>query len=101
MALGARRSRVARSVVVRAALPGILRGNLLAFARGLGETAPLLFTVAAPTLALTLLIFSDGTQAFPSVQRTAWGAALVLLSAVLFISVVTRFVSSALERRTR
>jgi phosphate transport system permease protein len=101
IALGARRSRVARSVVVRSALPGIVRGNLLAFARGLGETAPLLFTAAGPTLALTLLIFSDGTQAFPAVQRTAWGAALVLLSVVLLISLATRIVTSALERRSR
>lgn len=34
LALGVRRSRVVRSVVVRGALPGIVTGNLLAIARG-------------------------------------------------------------------
>jgi phosphate transport system permease protein len=101
MALGARRSRVTRSVVLRQALPGILTGNLLALARGLGETAPLLLTAAAPTLALTLLIYSDGTQAFASAQQIAWGTAFVLLAAVLVISIVTRVAAWALTRNTR
>jgi phosphate transport system permease protein len=101
VALGARRSRVTRSVVLRGALPGVLTGNLLALARGLGETAPLLFTVAAPTGVMTLLIFSDGTQAFESAQRTAWGTAFVLLAAVLLISVATRLVAWAYTRNAR
>jgi phosphate transport system permease protein len=101
IALGARRSRVARSVVLRGALAGIVGGNLLALARGVGETAPLLFTVAAPTLAITLLVFSEGTQAIPSAQQTAWGAALVLLSAVLILSVISRAAASALTRNAR
>jgi phosphate transport system permease protein len=101
MALGARRGRVTRSVVLRQALPGILTGNLLALARGLGETAPLLLTAAAPTLALTLLIYSDGTQAFAAAQQTAWGTAFVLLAAVLVISIVTRATAWALTRNTR
>lgn len=101
VALGARRSRVTRSVVLRGALPGVLTGNLLALARGLGETAPLLFTVAAPTGVMTLLIFSDGTQAFESAQRTAWGTAFVLLAAVLLISVATRLMAWAYTRNAR
>ena len=44
LALGARQSRVVRSVVVRGAIPGLVTANLLAFARAVGETAPLLFT---------------------------------------------------------
>jgi phosphate transport system permease protein len=101
VALGARRSRVARSVVLRSSLPGLLSGNLLGTARGLGETAPLLFTVAAPTVAMTLLIYNDGTQAFQQAQRTAWGAAFVLLVAVLIISVATRAISWAFTRHAR
>ncbi len=76
ISLGARRSRVARSVVLRGALPGVVTGNLLALARGVGETAPLLFTVASPTFAMTLLIFNDATEPFPDAQQTAWGTAL-------------------------
>jgi phosphate transport system permease protein len=101
VALGARRSRVARSVVLRSALPGVLSGNLLGTARGLGETAPLLFTVAAPTVAMTLLIYNDGTQAFQQAQQTAWGAAFVLLVAVLIFSVATRVISWAFTRHAR
>jgi phosphate ABC transporter permease protein PstC/phosphate ABC transporter permease subunit PstA len=101
VALGARRSRVARSVVLRSALPGLFSGNLLGTARGLGETAPLLFTVAAPTVAMTLLIYNDGTQAFQQAQQTAWGTAFVLLVAVLIISIATRVISWAFTRHAR
>jgi phosphate ABC transporter permease protein PstC/phosphate ABC transporter permease subunit PstA len=101
IALGSRRSRVARSIVLRGALPGLVSGNLLALARGVGETAPLLFTVAAPTFAITLLIYTNGTQAISSAQQTAWGAALVLLTAVLILSVISRAAASALTRNAR
>ncbi|MGA8016022.1 MAG: phosphate ABC transporter permease subunit PstC [Candidatus Dormiibacterota bacterium] len=99
MALGASRSRVARNVVIRGALPGIVTGNLLAAARGVGETAPLLFTVAAPTMAMTLYIFSQGTQPFASAQQTAWGTALVLLTLVLVLSVAARTAAWGFSRR--
>ena len=101
ISLGARRSRVARSVVLRGALPGVVTGNLLALARGVGETAPLLFTVASPTFAMTLLIFNDATQPYPDAQQTAWGTALVLLALVLILSVIARTVAWTLNRKTR
>jgi phosphate transport system permease protein len=101
VALGARRSRVARSVVLRGALPGVISANLLALGRAVGETAPLLFCLAAPTAALTTLIFSDATQPFKDAQQAAWGAAFVLLAAVLVLSVATRGVSWLLTRNTR
>lgn len=99
VALGARRGRVARTVIVRGALPGVVSANLLATARGVGETAPLLFTVAAPTLAMTLLIFAQATQAFPSAQQVAWTTALVLLAGVLLLSLAARSVAWALNRK--
>jgi len=101
VSLGARRSRVARSIVLRGALPGVVAGNLLAIARGVGETAPLLFTLASPTFAMTLLIFNDATQPFPAAQQTAWGTALVLLVFVLTLSVAARAVAWALNRKAR
>lgn len=101
IALGARRSSVARRVVVRGALPGLIVGNLLAIARGVGETAPLLFTVAAPTAVMTLLIYSDSTQAFASAQQTAWSTALVLLAFVVTLSVLARAIAAILSRNAR
>src|SRR2546430_3238685 len=46
LALGAPRWRVIRRVVLPTALPGLTTGSLLAVARGMGETAPLLFTAS-------------------------------------------------------
>ncbi len=101
IALGVPRARVARSIIVRTALPGVVSGNLLAAARGIGETAPLLFTIAAPTLAMTLLIFTQATQAYPDAQQTAWAAALVLLTAVLCLSIAARMAAWAMTRKAR
>jgi len=100
-ALGAPRWRVVRSVVLRGSLPGLVAGNLLALARCIGETAPLLFTLASPSFALTLLIFNDGTQPFPAEQQLAWAAALVLLGSVLLMSSLARFTAWSLTRRAR
>ncbi len=101
VALGARRSSVSRRVILRSALPSLVVGNLLAVARGVGETAPLLFTVAAPTAVMTLLIYSDSTQAFASAQQTAWSTALVLLAFVVALSVAARVIAAVLSRNTR
>jgi phosphate transport system permease protein len=111
LALGVRRSRVVRSIVLRGALPGLVTGNLLAVARAVGETAPLLFTSIGsqlfnlnpgqPTAAMPLVIYGDGTSPFPADQQTAWGAAFVLLVFVLILSVVARLVAGRLNRQTR
>jgi phosphate transport system permease protein len=111
LALGVRRSRVVRSVVLRGALPGLVTGNLLAVARAVGETAPLFVTVLGASLlvtnplqpmgALSLTIYSDGTQALPSAQQIAWGTAFVLLVLVLVLSIVARVVSARLNRQAR
>jgi phosphate ABC transporter permease protein PstC/phosphate ABC transporter permease subunit PstA len=100
-ALGAPRWRVVRSVVLRGSLPGLVSGNLLALARSIGETAPLLFTLASPTLAMTLLIYTDGTQPYPAQQQLAWATALVLLTAVLVLSALARTIAWSLTRRAR
>ena len=100
-ALGASRWRVVRSVVLRTCLPGLVSGNILALARVTGETAPLLFTLASPTLAISLLIYTDGTQPFPAAQQVAWAAALVLLAAVLALSILARAIGWSLTRRSR
>lgn len=76
----------------------IATGILMVFARAMGETAALLFTVGryrmgvnidirAPTDAIPLLIFDFITTPFKSYHEIAWGAALVLLATYLAIFV--------------
>jgi phosphate transport system permease protein len=111
LALGVRRSRVVRSVVLRGALPGLVTGNLLAVARAVGETAPLLFTVLGASLLVTnplqpmgampLTIYTDGTAPSPAAQLIAWGTAFVLLVLVLVLSITARVVSARLNRQAR
>jgi phosphate transport system permease protein len=111
LALGARPSRVARSVVLRTSLPGIVTGNLLAVARAVGETAPLLFTALGSTLltanpfqqmgALPLTIYADGTQANAQLQTVAWATALVLLAFILVLSIGARTFASYATRHAR
>jgi phosphate transport system permease protein len=111
LALGARPSRIARSVVVRTALPGLVTGNLLAVARAVGETAPLLFTTLGTILfatnpfqpmdAMPLRIFYDGTQADSHLQSVAWATALLLLAFILLLSIVARAFASYATRHAR
>jgi phosphate transport system permease protein len=111
LALGARPSRVVRSVVVRGALPGLVTGNMLAVARAVGETAPLLFTALGsqllesnplhPMEAMPLSILSNGTQFEPDLQTTAWATALVLLVFIFLLSIVARSIASHMTRHAR
>ncbi len=107
LALGAPRWRVVTRVVLPTALPGLLTGSLLAIARGMGETAPLLFTTAG-ALALTgnlgqqmnalpLQIYNDILSPRTALQNRAWGAALTLVAIVLIFNILARVVS----RRSR
>ena len=99
-----------RSVVLRGALPGLVTGNLLALARAVGETAPLLFVTSStlwavnptqPMGALPLYIYSFATEPSTAAQTTAWGTALLLLVLVLVLSIVARVVANRLNRRAR
>lgn len=100
LALGLPRWRVSLALVLPAAAPGVLTGALLAVARAMGETAPLLFTGFGnrffsldPThalAALPLVVFHDALTPYPALQEQAWGAALVLVAITLVINVVSR-----------
>lgn len=103
-ALGASQSRAIITVVVPAALPGIVSGALLAVARAAGETAPLLFTIGAATAfnphlfngantALSVQIFGNATSAFSAAQNRAWGAALTLMLLTFLATLVARLVT--------
>jgi phosphate transport system permease protein len=111
LALGARRATVARRVVVPAAMPGIITGVLLAVARGLGETAPLLLTIfgnqylqwnpTQPMEALPTVIFNYSSQPYADLIQTAWGAALLLVAVVLVLSIGSRVLATVLQRERR
>jgi phosphate transport system permease protein len=108
LALGATRGRAMLTVVLPAALPGILTGVILALARIAGETAPLLFTSLGnpywninpmqPTAALTVQIFTYANSPYEDWHRQAWAGALVLVAIVLICSVLARTATRRLER---
>jgi phosphate transport system permease protein len=101
-ALGATKSRTIMTVVLPAALPGIVSGALLAVARAAGETAPLMFAVGAahaynPRLfteantALSVQIFGNATTtSFVAAHERAWGAALTLVLLTFLLTLVAR-----------
>jgi len=111
MALGARRATIARKVVVPTALPGVITGVLLAVARGLGETAPLLLTIfgnqylewnpTKPMAALPTLIYSYSGQPYADLVQIAWGAALLLVVVVLVLSIGSRLLAAYLRKEHR
>src|SRR5215510_822192 len=98
-ALGSRRARTIRTVVLPTAAPGIVSGALLAVARAAGETAPLLFTVGlledhnnwslfnGINTALPLEIFTNAKSLFPSAQDRAWAAAFTLILIVFVFTI--------------
>ncbi len=100
LALGAPRWRVMLRVVLPTAVPGLVTGSLLAVARAMGETAPLLFTVSvAYTLngnlnsqlnTLPVQIFTDITSPRNVIVARAWGAALTLVVLILILNIVAR-----------
>lgn len=111
LALGATRSRASFSVMVPAALPGILTGILVALARIAGETAPLLFTsfnnrfwstnLTQPMASLTVQVFTYAISPYDDWHRQAWAGAFVLVAVVFFFSVLARLVTKRIERMHR
>jgi phosphate transport system permease protein len=107
LALGAPRWKVALRIVLPTAVPGLVTGSLLAVARAAGETAPLLFTVAAVnglTLnlnermnSLPVQIFNDVSSPNDQLVQRAWASALVLVAMVFIVTLIARLV----QRRSR
>ncbi len=111
LALGATRARAVFTVVVPAALPGILTGILLALARVSGETAPLLFTAynnaffnsdpRQPIATLTVQVYTYAISAYEDWHRQAWAGALVLVILVLTCSLLARVATARMEKMQR
>ena len=111
LALGATRARAVFTVVLPAALPGIMTGILLALARIAGETAPLLFTafnnrffstdVTQPISTLTVQVFTYAISPSEDWHRQAWAGALVLVGIVVICSLLARIATARMEKLQR
>src|SRR5580698_3778906 len=111
-ALGATKARVTVTVVLPAAVGGIVSGALLAVARAAGETAPLLFTILVATTvnwnvfsgtntSLPSQIFANASSPYVGAQARGWGAALTLIVLAFILMVVARFITARFARFQR
>ncbi len=111
LALGVPRWKVILRIVIPTAGAGIFTSIMLAVARGMGETAPILLTALGndfinvhplqPTDALPLRIYEYARTPVVSQHALGWGGALMLLVGVLFLSITARVLSNRQQRRIR
>lgn len=110
LALGASRWQTVRSVVIPAGMPGVLTGIILSTARIAGETAPVLFTVAAffpyvpvsvyeKAMPLSYHLFMVSTQATGVSDDQKYGITLVLVSLVLLLNTLSIIVRTRLRNK--
>ena len=100
MALGATKAKTILSVVIPAAISGLLSGMMLNLARVAGETAPLLFTALGnmfwshgwlqPIATLPVMIYNYALAPDEDLHQQAWAAGFVLLGLVLVINITAR-----------
>jgi len=112
-ALGATKARVTMTVVLPAAIGGIVSGAMLAVARAVGETAPLLFTILSGTTTVNKNVFSGANTSLPSqiftnasspyvgAQARGWGAALTLIAIAFILMIAARMVTARFTRYSR
>lgn len=113
LALGATRWQTVRHVVLPNAIPGILTGVILEVSRAAGETAPILFTVAAfylpglpqslfdPVMALPYHLYAISTQVPNISAEMRYGTALVLVGLVLSVNLVAILLRAHLRKKRR
>lgn len=110
LALGSTKLEVAVRVTTRQMLPGIITAILLAFGRGIGDAASVLFTAGytdriptslmEPTASLPLAVFFQLGTPYPIVQQRGYASALILTIIVLIISISSRWISANLNKYT-
>ena len=101
-ALGIPTWRIASSIILRAAAPGVLTGMILSVSRIAGETAPMLFTAfgnpylsldpKSPISTLPHMIFNYAISPYDDWHRLAWGGALLLVLGILGATLLSRFI---------
>jgi len=130
LALGAPEWRTNLQIILPAAISGVVTGIMLAIARGVGETAPLLFTVLGndrfeigqivrggitagqspfqilsrileqPVDGLTLTMWKYAQQPFPERVQQSWAVALVLMAFMLGLNILARLIVTWRQRHT-
>ncbi len=111
-ALGATKARVTVTVVLPAAIGGIVSGALLAIARAAGETAPLLFTIltvatvnrnvfSGANTSLPSQIFANASSPYVGAQARGWAAALTLIAIAFILMIAARFITARFARYAR
>jgi phosphate transport system permease protein len=109
LSLGATRMETAFRVVIRQAAPGMLSAVLIAFGRGMGDAASVLFTAGytdalpssflEPVATLPLAIFFQMGTPFPEVQERAYASALLLTGLILAVSWLARWLARRCDRQ--
>ena len=107
-AMGANRLETTLRVVLKQVLPGVVSAVILAFGRGIGDAASILFTAGYtdslpgslldPVASLPLAVFFQLGTPFPEVQQRAYAAALILLILVLALSILSRLITARYNR---
>jgi len=100
-ALGTTKLETALAVVLKQSLSGIVTAILLAFGRGIGDAASILFTagytdyipksIFDPVASLPLAVFFQISSPIPEVQERAYASSFILLCIVIIVSLVSRF----------
>ncbi len=113
LSLGASKWQTIRYIVLPNAISGILTGTILGLGRAAGETAPILFTVAAfylprlpksmfdQAMALPYHLYVISTQVPNVHENIRYGTALVLLTIVLFMNLVAIIIRSRFRRKKK
>jgi len=113
LSLGASKWQTIRHIVLPNAIPGILTGTILGLGRAAGETAPILFTVAAfylpqlpksifnQAMALPYHLYVISTQVPNVDEKIRYGTALVLLVLVLFMNLVAIIIRYQFRKRKK
>jgi len=112
MALGAAKWKSIVTVIIPAAISGIISGMMLNLARVAGETAPLMFTALSnqfwspgwnqPTASLPLMIYTYAIAPYPDWHRQALAAGFVLLAMVFIVNITARsIVASGMSQKSR
>ena len=113
LSLGASKWQTIRHIVLPNAIPGILTGTILGLGRAAGETAPILFTVAAfylprlprsifdQAMALPYHLYVISTQVPNVDEKIRYGTALVLLVLVLFMNLVAIIIRYQFRRKKK
>jgi phosphate transport system permease protein len=113
LSLGASKWQTIRHIVLPNAIPGILTGTILGLGRAAGETAPILFTVAAfylpqlpksifdQAMALPYHLYVISTQVPNVDEKIRYGTALVLLTLVLFVNLVAIIIRYKIRKKKK